>query len=114
MRITTGTSDLGDLFAVNPIRRSLTTILVSLAIMLLPAIFLDGGAEALLHRKHPGSRRPALLGNAREFAPVELHHRWIVGGGKLVGHGLRGLTHAHQLGSRHLVELHALGLQFAD
>jgi len=46
MRITTGTSDLGDLFAVNPIRRSLATILVSLAIMLLPALLLDGGAEA--------------------------------------------------------------------
>ena len=37
---------LGDLFAVNPIRRSLATILVSLAIMILPALFLDGGAEA--------------------------------------------------------------------
>jgi Bacterial RNA polymerase, alpha chain C terminal domain len=46
MRIGTGCSDLGDLFAVNPIRRSLTTILVSLAIMLLPAMFLHGGTQA--------------------------------------------------------------------
>jgi hypothetical protein len=46
VRVTTGHSDLGDLFSVNPIRRSLMAILISIGMMLLPAMFLDGGAQA--------------------------------------------------------------------
>lgn len=44
-RIGSGHSDLGDLFAINPIRRSLAVILVSLSIMALPAMFLTGEVE---------------------------------------------------------------------
>ena len=40
-----GHSDLGDIFSVNPIRRSLTVILVSLGMMILPAMLLSGEAQ---------------------------------------------------------------------
>jgi hypothetical protein len=46
MRLSPGHSDLGDIFAVNPIRRSLIATLVSLGMMALPAMFLEGGAQA--------------------------------------------------------------------
>lgn len=45
VRVGSGHSDLGDLFAVNPIRRSLAVILVSLGMMALPAMFLAGDAQ---------------------------------------------------------------------
>jgi hypothetical protein len=46
MRVGTGHSDLGDLFSVNPIRRSLGVIVASITMMLLPPMFLAGPAQA--------------------------------------------------------------------
>jgi hypothetical protein len=46
MRVGTGHSDLGDLFSVNPIRRSLTVVLVSILLIAFPAMFLHGPAQA--------------------------------------------------------------------
>lgn len=46
MRVGTGHSDLGDLFSVNPIRRSLGVIVTSIIIMILPPMFLAGPAQA--------------------------------------------------------------------
>jgi hypothetical protein len=46
LRLNPGHSDLGDIFAVNPIRRSLAAILISLGMMAFPAMFLDGGLQA--------------------------------------------------------------------
>ncbi len=44
-RISSGHSDLGDLFSINPIRRSLAVILVSIAMMVVPAMILSGEAQ---------------------------------------------------------------------
>lgn len=46
IRVGTGHSDLGGLFAVNPIRRSFAVIVVSIVMMLLPPMLLDGPAQA--------------------------------------------------------------------
>ena len=46
LRVGTGHSDLGDLFSVNPIRRSLGVIVASIVMMLLPPMFLAGPAQA--------------------------------------------------------------------
>lgn len=45
LRVGTGHSDLGNLFSVNPIRRSLAAILISIGMMALPAMFLHGAAQ---------------------------------------------------------------------
>jgi hypothetical protein len=43
-RLNTSQSDLGDIFAVNPIRRSLVAIAASLALIVLPLVLLRGDA----------------------------------------------------------------------
>jgi hypothetical protein len=45
MRLTSGQSDLGDVFAVNPIRRSFVVILICAAMIGLPLIILRGEVE---------------------------------------------------------------------
>ena len=45
MRQAGGSSDLGDLFAINPIRRSLTLIALSIGSIVLPLVCLRGDAQ---------------------------------------------------------------------
>lgn len=48
LRTTTGYSDVGSLFAINPIRRSLVAILVSLALIVAPAALLEGDTQVIV------------------------------------------------------------------
>lgn len=45
MRLAGGSSDLGDLFAINPIRRSLAAVAISSASIVLPLLCLRGEAQ---------------------------------------------------------------------